>query len=420
VETSFSLLSYILSVILALLVGGMLVYARYHRRIAELREENLRMKNLVEANEEALRHSSNEISKVFLEMSRDALKHNNEEFLRLAEQNLKRYHDQAKSELQKKEQNIDHMIKPIKEALEKTEQQIRLMEQERKQAYGSISQFLGNMAETQLQLQNETRNLVKALRRPEVRGQWGEMTLKRLVELAGMIEYCDFYEQEHLRTENGALRPDMIIRMPGDRIIVVDVKTPLDSYLSAIETTDDEERATHMKNHARKVRDRIRELSAKAYWEQFDNSPDFVVLFIPGDQFLTSALDQDKTLLEDAIRQRVILASPMSLVALLRTVAYTWRQEKITANAEDIRRIGEELYTRLATFGEHLSRLGKSLDASVSNYNKAVGSYDKRILPGARKFSELGISARNAPEDVETIEKIPSHLVSGADTGEDG
>jgi len=419
VETSFSLLSYILSILLALLVGGIIVYIRYHRQLSGLREENMRLKTDIEANQEALKHSSDEISKVFLEMSRDALKHNNEEFLRLAEQNLKRLHEQAKHELHQKEQNIDHMIKPIKEALEKTEKQIRLMEHERKEAYGSISQFLGNMAETQIQLQNETRNLVKALRRPEVRGQWGEMTLKRLVELAGMIEYCDFYEQEHLRTEHGALRPDMIIRMPGDRIIVVDVKTPLDSYLSAIEATEDGERNTHLKSHARKVRERIKELSAKAYWEQFDNSPDFVVLFIPGDQFLSSALDQDKTLLEDAIRQRVILASPMSLVALLRTVAYTWRQEKITANAEDIRRLGEDLYNRLATFGEHLARLGKSLDASVSNYNKAIGSYDKRILPGARKFGELGISAKNEPEDVETVEKIPSHLVSGVDVNED-
>ena len=275
------------------------------------------------------------------------------------------------------------------------------------------------MAQTQQALHGETRNLVKALSRPEVRGQWGEMTLKRLAELAGMVEHCDFYEQEHTQTESGALRPDMIVRMPGGREIIVDVKTPLDAYLRAIEATDDETRTRELQHHTRNVKNRVQELSTKAYWSQFKNTPDFVVLFIPGDQFLSSALEHEPELLESAMQKKVILATPTSLVALLRAVAYGWRQESLTENAEHIRQVGEDLYQRLATFAEHLGKVGRSLNQSVQHYNKAAGSFDSRILPSARKFDEMGISSKKtvqSPEQIESSSRsIESQLESRPD-----
>ncbi|MDH3371708.1 MAG: DNA recombination protein RmuC, partial [Gammaproteobacteria bacterium] len=345
------------------------------------------------------------LEQTFVALSHRALQENNQAFLQLAQETLKSFHVQAKGDLEMKEKAVENLIKPVREALEKTEQQIRLMEHERKEAYGSLSKHLETMAQTQQLLQGETRNLVQALRRPEVRGQWGELTLKRLAELAGMVEHCDFYEQEHLNTEEGRMRPDMIVRMPGGREIVVDVKTPLDAYLSAVEASDDETRRRNLEHHARKVRERVRELSGKSYWTQFRNAPDFVILFIPGDQFLGAALDMDRSLLEDALKQKVILTTPTSFVALLRAVAYGWRQENLAENAERIRDVGEELYSRLMTFSEHLMKLGRSLNSTVGDYNKAVGSFEAKLLPGARKFSEMGVGGDKALTEPERIEK---------------
>ena len=318
---------------------------------------------------------------------------------------MKQFEIKAEDNLNQKEKAIEGLVKPIRDALDKTESEMRRMENERKQAQGALTQHLESIAESHKLLQSETRNLVQALRRPEVRGQWGELTLKRLAELAGMVEHCDFHEQESVQTEQGQQRPDMVVRMPDKREIVVDAKTPLDAYLSAVESSDDHERKNHLQHHARNVRARVKELSSKAYWQQFKFSPDFVVLFIPGDQFLSAALECDHSLLEDALSQNVILATPTSLVALLRAVAYGWRQEVLAENAETIREVGQEMYARLSTFAEHLSRLGRSLDNSVDNFNKAVGSYDSRILPGARKFTEMGISAKKVLPRVEQIER---------------
>ncbi|MFQ5937076.1 MAG: DNA recombination protein RmuC, partial [Acidiferrobacterales bacterium] len=271
-------------------------------------------------------------------------------------------------------------------------------------AYGALHKHLESLTETQQLLHGETRNLVQALRRPEVRGQWGEMTLKRLAELAGMVEHCDFFEQEQVSGEEGRLRPDMIVRMPDAREVVVDAKTPLDAYLSAVEAGDAETRKKHLEQHARNLRVRVRELAAKAYWSRFARAPDFVVLFIPGEQFLGAALDVDRDLLEDALQQKVILITPTSFVALLRAVAYGWRQETLAANAEQIRQIGEDLYNRLSTFSEHLGRLGRSLDAAVTQYNRSVGSFQAKVLPGARKFTELGFSGTKPLEEPEQVE----------------
>jgi DNA recombination protein RmuC len=358
----------------------------------------------------ALEQLNLQLKDTFNAMATEALNSNNEQFLRLAKESLGQFHIKAEGELEKREKAVENMVKPIRDALEKTEKQVERMESGRQQAHGALTKHLETMAESHRLLQSETRNLVQALRRPEVRGQWGELTLKRLAELAGMVEHCDFQEQASVQTDNGQQRPDMIVRMPDKREIIVDAKTPLDAYLSAVEAVNDEERKTRLQQHARNVRARIRELSSKSYWQQFRHSPDFVVLFIPGDQFLSAALDVDHTLIEDALSQNVILATPTSFVALLRAIAYGWRQEVLAENAEVIREVGQDLYGRLATFAEHLSRLGRSLDSSVSAYNKAISSYDSRILPGAKKFTELGVTARKEPPPLEPIERSARHV----------
>lgn len=394
------------------LLGGLVVFIYFNKRISQLRENNAVLSNQLESERknsiekiESIEKARSQLSETFTALSSQALKNNNEEFLKLARENLKQYQDQATNELDKKEKAIEHILKPIKETLNKTDQQIRDIEKERKESYGALHKHLESMTQTQSSLQDETRKLVNALRRPEVRGQWGEMTLKRLAELAGMVEHCDFYEQEHVRTDDGGLRPDMIVRMPDGREIVVDVKTPLDAYINAIEAVDDAERQVQLQRHTRNVKQRINELADKSYWNQFKNAPDFVVLFIPGDQFLSAALDQEPAILENALARQVILATPTSLVALLRAVGYGWRQEQLAENAEHIKTVGEELYGRLQTFTEHLQKLGRSLDSGLKHYNSAVGSFDSRVLPSARKFNEMGISADkkiNQPNQVET------------------
>ena len=398
-----------------LLIGSLITVIIYQRKNALLRQLNIELGTKLELelrnHQEklhTLEQAREQLSHTFSTLSNQALKHNNETFLKLAEENLKTHQTKAQGELEHREKAIENMVKPIREALEKTEKQIHNIEKERKESYGALNAHLETMARSQQSLQDQTQQLVNALRRPEVRGQWGELTLKRLAELAGMVEYCDFYEQENVNTDEGRLRPDMIVRMPDQREIVVDVKTPLDAYLSAVEAKDENSRKQHLQRHAKNVRQRVAELSQKSYWAQFKDSPNFVVLFIPGDQFLSSALDYDKSLLEDALSQQVILATPTSFVALLRAVAYGWRQEQLAKNAEVIRKIGEDLYHRLNNFSDHLQKMGRSLESSMKSYNRAVGSFDSRVLPGARKFIELGISSTkeiDEPQQIETAVK---------------
>ena len=401
----------IIAVIIALIVGALfgygVAYMRAQSRTAVLESELAAEKRRGEERTAAFEEYRKQMSDSFSALAGQALRHNSEEFLRLANEHLKAVQVQASADLNQKEKAIEGLVKPIRETLEKTDVQIRAMEQAREKAFGSLSQHLQMMAEGQQRLQLETNNLVRALSRPTVRGQWGEMTLRRLAELAGMVEHCDFQEQTHRATEDGAMRPDMIVRLPDARELVVDAKTPLDAYLAAADAPDDRQREQHLKTHARKVRERMRELSSKAYWTQFKESPDFVILFIPGDQFLSAALEHDPALLEDALSNRVILATPSSLVALLRAVAYGWRQQSVAENAERIRELGEELYKRLATFTEHLARLGKTLGTSVDHYNKAVGSLERNVMPGARRFSELGIQARKQMEEPTPLEQAP-------------
>jgi DNA recombination protein RmuC len=300
----------------------------------------------------------------------------------------------------------ESLVQPIREALAKTETQIRNIERDRIDAFATLRSQMEILATGQTLLSRETRNLVTALRRPDVRGQWGEITLKRLVELSGMTAHVDFTEQHHQTTESGAIRPDMIVHMPERRDIVVDVKTPLDAYLAAVEARDDEERSVQLRRHAQIVGARVRDLSSKQYWSQFEDSPEFVVLFLPGDQFLTAALQENHNLIEEALRQNVMLATPTSLVALLKAVAHGWKQAVLADNAAEIRRLGEDLYKRLAVFGEHLGRLGKSLGSSVDSFNKAVGSLEQQILPAARRFPELGLRVQRDLEVLEPVDTL--------------
>jgi len=411
---------------LAGLLGWLIGHSRGQRDITRLREANVRLNTLLGYERTACEEKARTLDEVraqfeatFKSLAGDVLKSNSSEFLKLAETSFKVLHTQASGDLEQREKAVENLVKPIRESLEKTDQHIRTIEKERQEAFGSLSQHLEFMANTQQQLQGETRNLVKALSRPEIRGQWGELTLKRLAELAGMVEHCDFDQQQSVDSDEGKQRPDMVVRMPGGREIIVDAKAPMDGYLAAVEASEDGERVQEIRRHARNVRDRVRELSGKRYWKQFPKSPDFVVLFIPGDQFLSAALEIDPRLLEDAMADRIVLATPSSLVALLRAVAYGWRQESLAENAEQIRIVGEELYERLSTFAEHLGKLGISLNRSVESYNKAVGSFDSRVLPGARKFKDMGIQETKDLPEPDQIERLPRSVQGDVDTSSD-
>ena len=343
----------------------------------------------------------------FSALSQNALQANNQSFLNLAKQTLGKYQEHAKNDLESREKSIANMVNPLRETLDKTDQQLRKLEQERARSQGQLNEQIQGLIKAQSSLHGETRNLVQALRKPEVRGQWGELTLKRLAELSGMSQHCDFTEQPQVSTDTGVLRPDMIVHMPGERDLVVDVKTPLDAYLSAVQSENDEAQSGFLKQHAKNVKMRIRELSEKKYWNQFKQSPDFIVLFIPGDQFLSAALEIDHNLIEYAMERRIILATPTSLVGLLRAISYGWSQDALNKNASAIRDIGKDLHNRLAKLSSYIEKLGNSLDNSVTQFNRLVRSYESKVLPGARKFSELGV----APDDEPTEPKILSKAI---------
>jgi DNA recombination protein RmuC len=357
-----------------------------------------------------------QLQAVFGDLARDTLQSNSELFLQLAAERLARQQQSSAQALQERETAIESLVRPLREALARTEAQIQLLEKERAGAFANLKGELTQLAAGQSLLSRETRNLVTALRRPDVRGQWGELTLRRVVELSGMTEHVDFTEQLHQATAGGAIRPDMIVHMPERRDIIVDVKTPLEAYLSAVEAQDDEERSRHLARHAQIVAARIRELAGKQYWAQFERSPDFVVLFLPGEQFLSAALQENPGLIDEALRQNVMLATPTSLAALLKAVEYGWKQSVLADNAAEVRRLGEELYKRLAVFTEHLAKLGKSLGGSVESFNRAVGSLEQQVLPAARRFPELGL---RSTRELETLEPIDS-LARTPRAGESG
>jgi DNA recombination protein RmuC len=373
----------------------------------ELLRARLKSEETVSAErEQALARAREQLQGVFGDLARDTLRSNSEVFLQLARERLTRQQSDASQALKERETAIESLVQPIREALAKTEAQIQSIERERIDAFATIKTQMEVLASGQNLLSRETRNLVTALRRPDVRGQWGEITLRRLVELSGMTSHVDFTEQQHLATESGAIRPDMVVHMPEQRDIIVDVKTPLDAYLAAVEAQDDEERGAQLRRHAQIVGARVRELSSKQYWSQFERSPDFVVLFLPGDQFLSAALQENPGLIDDSLRQNVMLATPTSLVALLKAVSYGWKQTILADNAAEIRRLGEDLYKRLSVFGEHLGKLGKSLGSSVDSFNKAVGSLEQQVLPAARRFPELGLRVNREIEPIEPVASL--------------
>lgn len=377
-----------------------------HVELAILKSQVKTEQQLEAERQESLELATERVTAAFDSVAGRSLRSNSEMFLKLAREHLGQHQQNAVASLSEREKAIETMLTPIREALAKTEQQMARIEKERAETFGSLKSSLESVALGQQALQRETRTLVNALRRPEVRGQWGELTLRRLAELAGMVEHCDFKEQVHVRTEDGSLRPDMIVHMPDGRDLVVDVKTPLDAYLEAVDAPTDELRAAALRRHAQQIGERVRQLGAKSYWSQFENSPDFVILFIPGDQFLSAALAESPNLLEDAIRQDVIIATPSSFVALLKAVAYGWRQMALAQNAETIRTLAEDLYKRLAVFASHLTKMGRNLGTTVDAFNSAVGSLERQVLPGARKFTELGVRPDREIEQVEPIDRL--------------
>ncbi len=396
---------------LGLVIGALVVWLLARRKHAALEERIKTQDSLREEREQAFQSANAQLQQAFSDLSNKSLQDNSETFLRLAKEHLGTHNEKAKAELSEKEKAIESLVKPIRDALESSKKQIGELENSRREAYGDITAQLKAMQNSQQMLSQETSNLVNALRRPEVRGRWGEITLKRLVELAGMVEHCDFEEQVHTVGENQVVRPDLVVHLPDGGDLVVDVKTPLDAYLAAVEAKDDAQKKLGLERHAKNVRAHIRMLAGKAYWGQFEQSPEFVILFIPGDQFLSAALNEEPNLIEFALSQHIMLATPTSLVALLKAVAYSWRQVALSDNAKEIRKLAEDLYTRIGTFVSHLNQVGRQLGRSVDNYNKAVGSLERSVLPGARKFTELGVHEKKDIDKLEPIEVEPRRML---------
>lgn len=351
-----------------------------------------------------------EMSDTFYALSSAALKSSSEDFLRLASESLGKVVIDTKGKLGEHQAAMDGMIKPLYDTLKRYEEQIRTMEESRHKAYGSLEEQLRTLTSTQETLQKETSNLVFALRKPQVRGRWGEMQLRRVAELSGMSIHCDFTEQQSVDTEKGKIRPDMIVHLPMEREIVVDSKVSLEAYLDMVNAATDDEKRTSMEKHAQQIRAHMNKLASKDYWNQFRQSPEFVVLFIPGESFLSVAVEMDASLIEDGIQKKVIIATPTTFIALLRAIAYGWRQEQVTKNAQEISDLGRHLYERMLTLVQHFENVGKSLERAIGSYNRAVGSMESRVLPSVRKFRELGVTGTEELPVLEKIDQMPRPL----------
>ncbi|XXF76916.1 DNA recombination protein RmuC [Myxococcaceae bacterium GXIMD 01537] len=351
-----------------------------------------------------------EMAHSFQALSAEALRLNNQSFLELAQLQLSRFQEGARADLDLRQGAIESMVKPLQESLEKVDAHVGQLEKARAEAYGGLAQQLQSLASTQEALRAETASLVGALRAPTVRGRWGEIQLRRVVELAGMVEHCDFLQQPTVEAERGRLRPDLVVRLPGGKSVVVDSKAPLQAYLEALEARDEATRLQKLREHAAQTRAHLKALGDKAYWEQFEATPEFVVMFLPGETFFSAALEQDPALIEAGVERQVILATPTTLIALLRAVAYGWRQENVARNAQEIRELGRTLYERLRTLAKHFSELGRHLDRAVDSYNTTVGSLEVRVLPGARRFKELGAGSGEDVPVLHSVDTVPRSL----------
>ena len=402
-----------LGALAGLLIGAGIVYIWLQQQLSEKRQQltALEVRHVsdqknAEEKLALLEQARDQLKESFQALSSEALSKNNESFLNLAKTTLEKYQEGAKGDLDKRQEAINKTVEPVGIALKTFNERVEKIEERRTQTDASLKQQLQQLAESQVQLSKTTGSLVQALRAPQVRGQWGEMQLRRTVEMAGMINYCDFEEQASVETSDGQRqRPDMIIRLPNERVVVVDSKVPLAAYLDALQSEDPDHQKERMVAHARHIRDHIKALSAKSYWTQFDNTPEFVVLFIPNETIFSAALEQDPQLIEQGVLNKVILATPTTLIALLKAIAYGWQQEAIAREAKEIAALGKELYERVSVVTGHFTKLGKSLDQSVGCYNKAVSSLESRLLVTAKKFDALDSASPDPLPEPSLIEK---------------
>ncbi|GAB4227026.1 MAG: DNA recombination protein RmuC [Chlamydiales bacterium] len=362
---------------------------------------------------EWMENTENQFSDRFKSLSADIFKENSATFLELASHKLERLHENTKLTVEQKHQAIDAILKPIKETLEKVGESNQQLKTDMTATHASVMEHLKGLAEAQSILRNETSNLVKALRMPHVRGRWGEMQLRRVVELAGMVEHCDFIEQgTSLDSSEKRLRPDMLITLAGGKTLVIDAKTPLNAYLDALETQEESVKEEKLKQHAHQLKQHVIQLSSKAYWDCLEATPEFVVLFLPGETFFSAALEQDPSLMEYAMEKRVVLATPINLIALLRSAAYGWQQEKIAQSAHEISLLGKELYERLHTLTGHFNEMGKGLKKTVESYNSAIGSFESRVLYSARELKKTGIKTAKEIGNIKPVEQNVRELSS--------